>query len=261
MKQKQCFLYKWIHTYTCIFFVIVSLPCLTYAKDLKASLAYLPTLVDSSDKGLFVDLVKAIDEVYTDGSIHIKVYPFVRSLYNIKKGNADFHLPMVRNPILDKNKHPYRYTSEIMGKVVFVIYSHKDNPITKRIILRGKPLADFPYKIETGRGMGKFFDFPIITTSAIDQSMKKIVARRIDGFIWAQEEADSVVKKLKIDTIHRAFYGKFDDVIVIPEGKQGDEIDHVLSQAIRTLKSTGRWQILHEKVHQPYLEWQPYQRH
>ena len=258
MKQKQCFFYKWI--YTAMFFVIVSSPCLTYAKDLKASLAYLPTLADSPDKGLFVDLVKAIDEVYADGSIHIEVFPFVRSLYNVRDGKADFHLPTVRNPILDEYKHPYRYVSETMGKVVFVIYSHKDNPITNEVIHRGKALADFPYKIETGRGLENIFDFPMITSSAIDQSMKKIAARRIDGFIWAQEEADSVIKELKIDTIHRAFYGKFDDVIVIPKGKKGDEIDHILSQAIRTLKSTGRWQILHEKIHRPYLEWQPYQR-
>jgi polar amino acid transport system substrate-binding protein len=258
MKQKQWFFHLWICTG--IFFVIVSLPCLTYAKDLEASLAYLPTLIESRDKGLFVDLVKAIDEVYTDGSIHIKVYPFFRSVNNVTQGEADFHLPMVRNPILDENKNPYNYASEPMGKVVFVIYSHKDNPITNEMILQGKSLANFPYKIETGRGLEDCFDFPMITSSAIDHSMKKIATRRIDGFIWAQEEADYVLKELKIDTIHRAFYWAFDDVIVIPKGHKGEQIDQILSHAIRTLKSTGRWQVLHEKIHQPYLEWQVYQK-
>jgi polar amino acid transport system substrate-binding protein len=258
MKQKKRFFHMWI--YAGLFFVIVSLPCLTYAKDLEASLAYLPTLADSPDKGFFVDLVKAIDEVYVDGSIHIKVYPFVRSLNNIKQGKADFHVPMARDPFLDEDKHPYKYASEPMGEVSFVIYSHKGNPITKEDILRGTSLANFPYKIETERGLEDLFNFPIITSSTIDQSMKKLVIRRIDCFIWAQEEADSILRELKIAIIHRAFYRIFDDVIVIPEGHKGDEVDKILSQAIRTLKSTGRWQALYKKIHRSYLEWQPYQR-
>jgi polar amino acid transport system substrate-binding protein len=257
MKQKQWFFYVLI--YAEIFFLFVSLPRRVYANDLEASLAYLPTLVDSPDKGLFVDLVKAIDAVYTDGSIFIKVYPFVRSLDNVRKGKADFHLPMARSPISDVNRHPYKFASESMGDVVFVIYSHKDNPITKEAILRAGHLTDYPFKIETGRGLGDLFDFPLITSSSIEQSMKKIVARRIDGFIWAQEESDSVLRNLKTDAIHRAFYRTFQDVIVIPDGPKGDVVDRILSQAIRTLKSTGRWQVLHKKIHRPYIEWQPYQ--
>lgn len=258
MKKRHMTVSLWISVI--IIVVIFSLIRHTYARDLKASLAYLPGLIESPDKGEFVDLIKAIDEVYKDGRILIKVYPFVRSLKNVIQGRADFHLPMAKNPIPSQDDNQYRYASEKVGDAVIVIYSHRDNPVSREDIIQGKSMAAFPYTIETGRGMASYYDFPLIASSAIDHSMKKIRACRIDAFIWAQEEADFALKALKFDMIHRAFYSSFDDVIVIPQGPDGDEIDRILSQALRTLRSTGRLQELYEKIHQPYIEWQTYQQ-
>jgi polar amino acid transport system substrate-binding protein len=257
MKLRQRIFSLWISAGMLV--GVVFSPCSTRARDLNASLAYLPSLIDSSGEGPFVDLVKAIDGVYTEGAIHIAVYPFARSLYNVVTGNSDFHLPMARNPLVSEAAQPYRYVSEKMGQAVFVIYSHKDKPISQEDILRDKSLATFPYRLETERGLENYFDFPVSSSSTIAQSMKKIEAHRIDGFIWPQEEADFVIKNLQIKTIHREFYGLFDDVIVIPTGPRGDEVDRILSQALRTLRSTGRLQVLYEKIHRPYHDWQPYQ--
>lgn len=241
-----------------LFVMIFSLPLITQAKDLKASLAFLPNISESPEKGAFVDLVKAIDEVYAEGTIAIQVFPFARSMDNVINGKADFHIPGLRNMIVPEAKLPYRYATENMGTVVIVIYSHKDSPVTKEMIFEKKLVKPFPYKIDIGRGIEGYFDFPLQTSSKIDQSLRKVNTKRIDAFIWAQEEADFEIRNLKLKNIHRAKYGDFDDVVIIPKGPKGDEIDNIISNALKTLKSSGKMKPLYEKIHLPYNDWQPF---
>jgi hypothetical protein len=64
---------------------------------------------------------------------------------------------------------------------------------------------------------------------------------------------------LKLKNIHREQYDKFDDVFVIPKGAKGKEIDKILSGCLQKLRSSGKLQELHKKVHLPYQKWQPYE--
>ncbi len=242
--------------------IFLGLSCLItnnlFARDLQASLGYLPKLIESPEKGDFVELVKAFGEVYKEGKINIKVYPFARSVDNAATGKADFHIPMLRHPFLSEEKLPYRYVSVKIGDVYFVIYSHKDNPITKEKLDQARKQTPFPLKIETNEGIREYFDFPNISSNSLEQSIKKIESRRADALIWAQEEADYVVKTQNAQQIHRSYYSVFDDVIVIPKGTKGDETDKILTKIINELKSSGRLAELHKKVHVPYVDWQPY---
>jgi len=62
---------------------------LAQARDLKVSLPYpLPGLVDSPDKGIFVDLLKAMAEEYKGGKITWELFPFARSMENVEKGRV-----------------------------------------------------------------------------------------------------------------------------------------------------------------------------
>jgi ABC-type amino acid transport substrate-binding protein len=245
------------------FFLCVSIFCWNQnalAQDfpiLKSSLAFLPNILESPEKGVFVDLVKEIDKEYP-GEIEIKVFPFPRSLNNIITAKADFHMPMIRNKLVSDDSLPYRYVSEIMGYVYFVIYSNRANPITLDKLKKAEKLNKFPYKIETMRGFKDYFPFPVIDSSQVASSLKKVNLRRADAFIFAQEESDYTVRTLGLKEIHREMYDKFDDVMVIPKGKRGKEIDKILSKYISRLKARGTWQKLHLKVHVPYIEWQPH---
>lgn len=227
------------------------------ARDLIASLAQIPNLADSPDKGVFVDLVKAIDEIYP-GKITIKVYPFARSIENVLQGTADFHIPVPRNPDIDNSKLPYRFVTEKLANVTFVIYSNKDKIITRKNI--NDALAKggkFPYQIEVANGTGALFPFP--TTGFIafaGSSLKKVQSKRIDALICS-DDADMDVKQLKLKEIHRSFYKYMDDTIMIPKGPKGDELDKILSNCIKKLKASGRLQKIYKDVHPPYIEWQP----
>ncbi|MFH0974566.1 MAG: transporter substrate-binding domain-containing protein [Spirochaetota bacterium] len=244
-------------------FMLLSLPFLLRlgnSTDLVASLAQLPGLADTPDKGAFVDIVKAIDEVYTEGTIKIELYPFARSVNNVIAGKADFHIPTFRNLKIDQSKLPYGTVTEKMGKVRFVIYSNTDNPINKKMlddaILNAKS-GQFPYKIEGASGIESQYPFPVISTNDVTQGLRKVANKRIDALVWAQEEVDFTIKNLKLKNIRRELWQDFEDAIIISKGPGGDRINNILSDALRKLRASGKLEQLYSKIHRPYENWQP----
>ncbi len=231
------------------------------AKDLIINMAYLPKLAETPDKGYFVDLVKAMDEVYEDGKFKINVYPFPRSIKGVIDGKADVHIPMLDNGINGTENKPYRFASEEMGKVCSVIYSNKARPITteklEAAIKKHQQQKYFPFELETFRSVTQFYHFPVKAASKIKNSLTKVNLQRLDGALYMQEEGDFTVQKNKFKNIHRALFRCFRDVILIPKGKKGEEIDKIISGALIKLKETGKLQKLFSKIHKPYREWQP----
>lgn len=146
-----------------------------------------------------------------------------------------------------------------MGQVDFVIYSHVDNPITRDKIDAAKKLSSFPYVLETDRGHVELFDFPIQGQSSIEQMLKKLQAKRIDGFIFSQEETDRVLRKMRLKEVHREYYQTYDDIPIVrkDDANLGDEVDRILSTALATLKKSGKLQELWKRIHVPYQNWQP----
>jgi polar amino acid transport system substrate-binding protein len=237
--------------------VILLMATPAISKDLTASVALLPNISESPEKGVFIDLIKAMNEQYPEGKFNIEVFPFGRSIDNVVAGKADFHIPMLRNPIVPEEKLPFRYASVPMGKVCFVIYSNKDNPITKEMIEKAMTQNPFPYKISMMRGLEGFFGFPGEGETSIEQMMEKVGKKRIDACIHAQEESDYVVNQLKLKDIHRESYTSFDDVVLVQKGEKGDEADKIISASLKALASSGRLEELHSKIHVPYQDWQP----
>lgn len=219
-----------------------------------AHLGFLPGLIETSDKGLFIDLVKAIDEMYQEGEIEIRVYPIARAQMAVAKGKADINLPALINPAIDASALPYRFSSTPFGQVTHVLYSNINQPISAQMLSSNRPAQD-PLIIE---GVADFFPFPIRKTNAIEQSLNKLSLQRIDGFIWAQEEADIELKRLGLKNIHRENLGAFDDVFIVAKGARGDEMDAILTAAIEKLQKNGRLQTLYQKIHRPFNPWQPY---
>ncbi|MGD0230257.1 MAG: ABC transporter substrate-binding protein [Syntrophorhabdales bacterium] len=227
-------------------------------KDLTASLALIPGLIDSPDKGPFVDVVKAIGGVYTGGKIKIETYPFARSVQNVVQGKADFHIPTLRNRAISEAGLPYRFTTEKIGTVCFVIYSNTEKPLTKKMLANAiAQKGKFPYTIEVPAGLEAIFGFPVGSSNDVASSLQKVQKKRIDALVWAQEEVDHALKELKISTIRREHWMDYDDSIIIAKGPRGDAVDAILSSALRKLRASGQLQALYSKVHRPYNDWQP----
>ncbi|MBN1983430.1 MAG: hypothetical protein JW795_17975 [Chitinivibrionales bacterium] len=227
--------------------------------DLIATLSQLPALAETPDKGAFVDVVKAMDEVYP-GRIIIGVYPFARSFRNLLDGRADFHIPAMRNPAVDESKLPYKYSSEIIGQLASVLYSNIDKPITQKMVLDAIAQGGkFPYIIDVSPGAEANCAFPATSSPNWESSLRQLQAGRIDAVWNAQEETDLVLKKLQLNKIRRELWGYFEDVIVIQKNTRGDQVDTVISGLLRTLRQSGKLQEIYRMVHKPYDDWQPAQ--
>lgn len=235
----------------------------TQAKDLIINMAYLPKLAETPNKGYFVDLVKAMDEVYEEGKFIIKVYPFPRSIKGLIQGKADVHIPMLDNGINGTEDEPYRFATQEMGKVCSVIYSNKEKPITTErledAIHEYQQKEFFQFELETFRSVTQFYHFPVKPSSKIKNSLVKVNLQRLDGALYMQEEGDHVIRQHKLKNIHRSLFRCFRDVILIPKGEKGDMIDKIISGSLLKLKESGRLQEIFSKIHKPFAEWQPYQ--
>jgi len=218
------------------------------AKGLKASIAEMPIYAENKDKGILVDLVKAIAEVSAI-PIEICVVPFKRSVFYVTSGKTDFHLPLIKNPETDENKLDYDYAAETIFHVNFVLYSYKNMNIDiSKIQL---------YKIETDLAHTDYFNFPITGSSRIENSLKKANVARIDGFIFADNVCDAFIKKNNLKNIRRQLYKSFEVKIILPKGGQGKETDNILTSAIKKLRETGRYAEIMGQIDYPYNDWQP----
>lgn len=222
--------------------------------DLIANAILLPGLVDSADSGPLIDLVRALDQHYPEGSIHIHAYPVARALTLVGAGQADLVFPAMRLSPEAEARLPYRFSTEAMGRVSFVLYSHSGRSLTRDDLFAAAQRGN-PYVIEAP----PFSDWGIPTRPLVsfESAFRKIAARRIDGLLWAQEEADSVLRRIGVRRIRRSHYADFDDVFIVPRGPRGDFVDQVLTRALRAVRVSGHLEGLYRRVHQPYQDWQP----
>lgn len=230
----------------CFCFIVAT----AQARDLKASLPLIPVMVDSKDRGVLVDLVKAMAEEYKDGKITWDVYPFARSIENVEKGRADFHLPFLVNPNITPDKLPFQFSAESIFTVQFCLYTNKNN---KEI----NPRNVSKFNIETDQAHIQYLDFKVTGSPDIESSLKKVDMGRIDGWIMAMYETDAPLKKLGLKNIKRWPYKRFDVRIVVSKGEKGNEVDKIVSGLIKNLKANGKYQKVMGKVaDQKYEDWQ-----
>jgi polar amino acid transport system substrate-binding protein len=226
-------------------------------RELRASLALLPGLVDSAEQGAFVELVKAMDAVYP-GRIQIRVYPMARSIQTVIDGEADFHVPILRDPEVPAEQLPYAVADESFGVLANVIYSHVSRKLSRddieRALARG---GEFPYRIEATGGGGLAVRYPHKPNNKIDLALKKLNAGRLDAFIHPQEEADALIEAHRLKHIHRALYSTNYDMIVIAKGEAGSAVNALVSACVRQLRDSGELERMYGRVHRPYSDWQP----
>ncbi len=195
----------------------VPAPAAKPVRILNAHLGELPGLINADKTGPFVDLVRAIDDLYPEVSIRITIYPLARAMAGVIAGTADFSLPAIRN-LQDADLLPYRFSTRSFGKVTHVLYSNTDHLITPDMAYGIVPTKR-DLLIEATPG---FLPIPLQRSMSIEQSLRKLSRGRIDAFIWAQEEADLMLRQLKLTNIHREHLGDFEDVFIIAKGPAGD---------------------------------------
>jgi polar amino acid transport system substrate-binding protein len=228
--------------------LVTSFCAMGFAGDYTASLAKMPIYAESEDQGVLVDLTKAIAEV-SGNNISIKVQPFKRSMMNVIRKEVDFHMPLIKNPNIPEKDLEYDHSTETIFHVNFVLYTNKDKPLDLDQLDK--------YKIETDAAHVQYFPFKTIPSSSIEGSLKKVSSGRIDGFVFADNASDPVIKSLNLTNIHRQLYKRFDVKIILSKGERGKDVDQMLGAAIKQLKDSGDYDKIMGQIDQEYQDWQP----
>ncbi len=217
-------------------------------KTFKASLAQMELTAKNENEGILVDLVKLWAKM-TGNTVEIKVYPFKRSLENAISGEADFHLPLIKNPYKTADELGFDYSTAPIFDVNFVLYTNKDKPIDKNKLSE--------YKITTDGAHVEFFDFKIGSDFSIESALKKLSLGRIDGYIFADSEADLALKKLGLKNIKRELYHVYKVHAVLPRGQKGKDADNMITEAMQKLSTTQEYKDLMGIFLTGYNDWQP----
>ncbi|MDY6904509.1 MAG: transporter substrate-binding domain-containing protein [Thermodesulfobacteriota bacterium] len=218
------------------------------AQVFKANFALLSVASESPDKGVLIDLIKEIAKE-TGNQVEIKVYPFKRSLQNAIEHKADFHIPFIKSPYKPEDQLPFDYSTASLFDVNFILYTNKNKPIDTSNLAQ--------YTITTDAAHVDLFDFPIKPDYQIESSLKKLNAGRIDGYIFADSEADPILKQLGLKNIRRQLYKVYDVHAVLPKGEKGKAADQMITKGMAILRQNGKWAKIIKPLDNEYVDWQP----
>jgi polar amino acid transport system substrate-binding protein len=245
LKMKKKFWIVQLLIVLCISFVLIS-PAT--ARNLKASLSRIPMLSESTEKGLLIDLLKAMDEVYTEGTITIEVYPSSRAISNIINGSHDFFMPMLRSKHVDEATLPFAYSDVALFESIFVLYTNKNSDVTAATAGN--------YKIETEAPLVTYYGFEAQPSVNAVQSLKKVDIGRIDGYIMAMTEIDALLKTLDLKNIKRIYFDTFEAPMVVKKGPGGKEVEKLLTELLDKVKANGTYaKIMAPMLNAEFKEW------
>ncbi len=221
--------------------------CETEIKEpIKVSIGQIPIVAEPGEKGAYPDFIREMAKSF-DKKIIIRVRPFSRSLSSLIKGKVDIHLPIIE-PLTTENL-PYDMSTSNISGINFVLYANKNKPLDL------ENLSD--KKIETDSGHTHLFPFKIEPSTCSLCSLKKVNSGRIDGFIYADSPIDPLIKKEKLNNIHRSLYRRYNVKFVLPKGSRGGPMDLFLTKAMVKLKENGIWQKHIYPYTREYDDWQP----
>jgi polar amino acid transport system substrate-binding protein len=239
----------------CILLFVFGFAVIMYADDIIVSIPLIPQIAELKDgkpTGAMVDIYKELATHYKDGKMILKtLYPFQRSINNVLSGEADFHYPLIRSNNLDLKQLPFDYVPDEIGKVSFVLYSKTDG---KKLDVKNMD----QYKIEVPAGHSQYFTFKTIESNDAGQSLQKLLAGRIDGYIDAQEGVDAIIKMNKYKNISRELFTYLDSCAIVAKTPKGEKTKAIVSDLIKKMKKDGSLAKYVGKVCLlPYDNWQP----
>jgi hypothetical protein len=203
------------------------------AKEFNGAISQLPT----SD--MYLNLLKAIAEE-TNNTLNIDVVPFNRLLYLIENNQIDVGGPFIALKDVNKqNKLKFDLSTTNILDMAFVLYMNKNKTIDINELKKGNPKK---YKIETESAHVDHFEFTCTPSNNIEASLSKVDNGTIDGFIFAQGSTDMMLKKGDYKNIKRIFYDTFTLKFIIKKGTKGGEIDKILTDGMKKIKSNGKYE-------------------
>ncbi len=226
-----------------------------FAQDININLAKLPVGAESKDKGVYVELAKAIQKHYQGGEVTYEIYPFGRSINNVTTGYADMHMPFPRSQKAGKllAKMGLEYTDVVLNKVSFALYYRTDNYRVQQWVDNQFPVSGLnDLQVLTQQQMLIFFDdYPLAGGTCLPCMVKMVNARRVDGLIFAAKDVDSIVDKEGFNELKSVFFMNLSGSPVFRTDEKGKVVNRKVSDILRKLQANGRL----AEIFRPYTDY------
>lgn len=219
---------------------------ISHAK-LKASIAQLPVLAESNERGILIDLLKAM-RAANKGQLDYDVVPFNQSLNGTLKGHADFHIPLLKEANSGARGPGFTYSRESLWQVTFALYTNK----AKKIDLQALKQAN----IETESTHVQFFPEAKPSQDVAD-SLARVNSGVLDGFIFAALECDEIIKRNSLSNIESHKYKTFDVKFIVPNGQRGESTEKSVERLIAKIRANGEFDKIMSPITNFYRNWEP----
>jgi len=201
------------------------------AQTMTAALAELPVLAETPDRGVLVDLVKAIDRI-ENTQTRIVILPFRRALKSVENGQADFQMPLVQPLAGGQARRLYHGISAAAFDVQFFLYTRADVTIAPDELKQ--------HSVATLQAHAPLFPFPVSENDCLECSLRMLLAHRVDAFIFAAPETNDAIERLQLGGMfHRELYRVYHATAVVPVGERGDATETLLDDALAKLHRSG----------------------
>ncbi len=192
------------------------------------SIAKLPQIAESPEKGVFPNFVRAMNAAGLT-NFEMVVVPFPRSLRMVSGGQSVAHFPFLDPENGVSPGDDLMFSSEPLYNVTFALYTHADKPVSMDDLATAN--------LETEASHVEFFDFSIEGSTCLECSLQKVEKGRIDGFIFSEVESDGLIDTAGLTNIRKEVYHKYPVKFVL---KAGDtKTDAHLTQALQAMKDSG----------------------
>jgi len=215
----------------------------------RISLAFLPELAETKDKGILVDYLKAISRE-VNVPFEITVLPFLRSIKRVEQLQADIHFPIIKPTGVDRSK-AFDFSETVINTTNVVFYTRASNDYS---------IADLKAKsliLKTSSGLVDLLDVPATASFKVERSLIMLQMGRVDGVLNPDSLMDPLLKKLNTKGIKRKLYRIYDVTGVVPLGQRGARVDKLMRQGIESLRHKGLLLKYTSKIQYEYDNWQP----
>ena len=233
--------------------IAISLASALGAQEYKVVIPQVSPAVVETYTNLAKAMLDAAGIKYT-----IEVVPFARAVFMIEDKQADMLISEVENPDQAKTAAlKLDISTTPLFQVAFVLYTNKAKPLNIDELKNGNPKK---WVVETDIAHLDYFPGATVGSSAIDASLKKVDAGRIDGYVFAQGACDNTLKKLDLKNISRTFYGLYTAKVMIQKGTKGGTLDKALTTGFNKIKADGTYDKImsaYLSTVNKYIDWQP----
>ena len=154
--------------------VLASIPMAGLADDFIISFGEIP---NEGHRKFGEQMVKMYEELGL-GHAKLMTYPFPRSLQSVGDGKVDAHLPMINFDHPAPGGQNYILSTQPYAKVVFVLYSNKKKPLTRKNLEEAHfHLAEDVLKrkdfVEVAGKLRPLLDFSYSTRLAFEEALRE----------------------------------------------------------------------------------------